>query len=249
MRPRKGQPYYTAYEERYRAIYGQGITHWSAFPAELDAVAADVNAFLVDFSLTPEATPRIVEFGCGEGFVGVWLAERGFDYTGLDIAPSALEKARARLARFGAKARVRQADLTDLKDLSADFFDAAVDVSTLHMLVVDRDRSAYLKEAFRLLKPGAPVLFCHEAFRAGAADEPVTGYEQWLRLSGTDVDTPVEREAWEDGRPVRIRLPLIAARGRSEEQYHREVEVAGFSYLGGTGSADENWMTFLARKP
>lgn len=123
MRPRPGKPYYTAYEERYRSVYGQGVTYWSAYPEELAAVRGDVDSFLTDLGLTPPAlapgapAAHVAEFGCGEGFAGVLLAERGFRYTGLDIAESAVSKARARLARFGRSAEARLADLTDLRDI------------------------------------------------------------------------------------------------------------------------------------
>ena len=53
--------------------------------------------------------------------------------------------------------------------------------------------------------------------------QAIATYEEYLGLFGLDVDTPMEREAWEDGRPVSVRLPLIAARPRSLDQYRAEV--------------------------
>lgn len=39
---------------------------------------------------------RALEIGCGTGTNALWLANRGFDVLGIDIAPLAIERARAR---------------------------------------------------------------------------------------------------------------------------------------------------------
>ena len=41
-------------------------------------------------SLIPEKPARIVEFGCGTGWLSLILAERGFEVTGIDISPDAI---------------------------------------------------------------------------------------------------------------------------------------------------------------
>jgi len=229
MRPDPGKPYYTAYDKRYRAVYGQGVDCWTAHPAELSTVRAEVTEFLDAHRIAPDA--HIVEFGCGEGFVGELLAGLGYPYTGIDIAEAAVAKARKRLARFGQKARVLVDDLLALSAIPDASFDAGMDVACLHMLVLDAGREAYLRNAFRLLRPGAPMLFCNEAWRADAPAERVATYDDWLRLSRTDVDIPEEREAWQDGQFVRIRLPRIVSRARTVAQYRREVTEAGFAFV------------------
>lgn len=245
MRPEPGKPYYTAYDKRYRAVYAQGVEYWSAFPEESAAVKSDVRRFLSEANVQPGA--RVIEFGCGEGSVGVLVAGMGYSYTGVDIAESAIEKARARLAKFGDRVRLHVADILNLAAFSDASFDAALDVSCLHMLVVDADRQRYLREAHRLLKPGAPMLFCKECCRADAKAEVVESYEQWLRLSREDVDTPQTRDAWQDGRVKKVRLPCIAARARSQEQYRAELEGAGFAFENCLCATDKGFLSFQVR--
>jgi ubiquinone/menaquinone biosynthesis C-methylase UbiE len=172
----------------------------------------------------------------------------GYSLTGVDIAVSAIEKARARLAQFGDRVRLHVADILNLAAFSDASFDAGLDISCLHMLVVDTDRRRYLREAYRLLKSGSPMLFCRESCRADATDEVVESYEQWLRLSQADVDKPEPRDAWHDGRPVKIRLPRIASRARSQEQYREELEAARFRLAGVTHAREVKMISFWAQK-
>jgi 2-polyprenyl-3-methyl-5-hydroxy-6-metoxy-1,4-benzoquinol methylase len=44
---------------------------------------------------------RALEIGCGEGELSIRLASMGFDVTGCDIAPEAIEEARMRASRAG----------------------------------------------------------------------------------------------------------------------------------------------------
>ena len=245
MRPDPDKAYYTAYEKRYRAVYAQGVEYWSAFPEESAAVESDVRRFLTEANVQPGA--RVIEFGCGEGAVGALFAGMGYSYTGVDIAESAIEKARARLAEFGDRVRLHVADILNLAAFSDASFDAGLDVSCLHMLVVDADRRRYLREAHRLLKPGAPMLFCQECCRADATTEVVESYEQWLRLSREDVDIPEPRDAWQDGRVKKVHLPRIAARARSQEQYRAEAESAGFAFEICASATDKSFISFRVR--
>lgn len=247
MRPDPDRPYYTAYDKRYSSVYAQGVRYWTAHPEELSAIAYEVASFLERFHLLADETCHIVEFGCGEGYVGELLAQRDYRYTGIDIAGSAAEKATERLARFGDRARILVADILDLSTIPDATFDAGIDVGCLHMLVVDADRQIYLRNAHRVLKRRAPMLFCREAFRPDAAPGIVESYEAWLQLTGVDVDTPQEREAWQDGRTVKIHLPCVAARARTVEQYRSEMETAGFEFLKWRVSGESLNASFYVR--
>jgi SAM-dependent methyltransferase len=75
-----------AWEERYRAK----PAIWSGRPnPQLLAEATD---------LTPG---RALDVGCGEGADAIWLAERGWRVTAVDIATTALERAAAHAAAAG----------------------------------------------------------------------------------------------------------------------------------------------------
>jgi SAM-dependent methyltransferase len=110
---------------------------------------------------------RALELGCGTGTNSVWLAQQGFDVTGVDLAPLAVEKARKRAEAAGVKAHFLAADLLALADLAppCDFF---FDRGCYHAI----RRSAphdYAPAVARRLAPGARGLIL-----AGNAREPHT---------------------------------------------------------------------------
>jgi SAM-dependent methyltransferase len=64
---------------------------------------------------------RALEIGCGTGTNSVWLAEQGFDMTGIDVAPLAIEQAQKRAQAAGVQARFAVADALQMPDLGEPF--------------------------------------------------------------------------------------------------------------------------------
>ncbi len=222
------EKYYQAYEGRYRTVYSQGVKYWSDFPWEVQEDLAGLNSFL-GFVRARPGVDRILEPGCGEGHLAVPLIQKGFDYLGVDLAPSALKKARSRLKEAGLEERARFVlhDATDLSFLPAGSFDLAVDNKFLHMLVVDRDRQRYLTGLRRVLKPGSYVLF-NELYQEGAYPGPVESFKQYLDIFKPDLTTMEERTAYNEGREVKVRIPRVPARPKDQAGYAREMEDNGF---------------------
>ncbi len=225
MRPDKGRPYYTAYEKRYRSVYEQGADRY-AFSPIAEEVQQILGHFIERFELIGK---KVVEFGCGEGWAGLVFAKLGCVYRGYDIAPSGLEKATALLSGY-THAKVCLQDVV-LGGFPRDAFDAGVDVACLHMLVTDADRKKYLRNVYGCLRQGAPMYFVHLRHREDIYEGEVTGYEQWLQITGEDVDTPREMPATKDGSDFAVMIPCIAARPRSESGYRGELTEAGFGVI------------------
>ena len=104
---------------------------------------------------------RAVDLGCGSGANAVFLAEHGFEVTGVDFAAAALEKAQ----RLAANQKVRvdwiEDDLTNFKRLHGPF-DLLVDYGALDDLG-RRDRDRYVEQVTPLAAPGAEfLLWCFE---------------------------------------------------------------------------------------
>jgi methyl halide transferase len=64
---------------------------------------------------------RALELGCGTGTNSVWLAQQGFDVTGVDVAPLAVAQAERRADAAGVKVHFMVADLLQLPDLAGPF--------------------------------------------------------------------------------------------------------------------------------
>src|SRR5262249_31139609 len=60
---------------------------------------------------------RAIDLGCGTGTHAVWLARQGFDVTGVDLSPAAVERARRQAEAAGVAVRFLAADLLDPRDL------------------------------------------------------------------------------------------------------------------------------------
>jgi SAM-dependent methyltransferase len=133
-------------------IYG------SLAPAEIPWNVESPPGFLVELVESRRVTPcRAVDLGCGAGNYAVWLAARGFDVTGVDISPRALDLARRLAAARGVACRFVAADLLgDLGEFDS-AFDFAYDWEVLHH-VFPKDRARYVANVDRMLRPGARYL-------------------------------------------------------------------------------------------
>ena len=139
------QLYYLAYENRYKKVYEAGADYWGHTPND-NELTEYLTEWVNKHNLKGK---RIIEFFCGEGASGVILSKLGCIYHGVDIAPSALQKAKNSLMDFPT---ATVAELNVVLDKIYGLYDAAVDIMGFHMLVTDPDRTAYLKNAFSCLK-------------------------------------------------------------------------------------------------
>lgn len=64
---------------------------------------------------------RALEIGCGTGSNSVWLAQQGFDVTGLDLAPLAVERAKQRASDAKQNVHFAVANVLALPDLGGSF--------------------------------------------------------------------------------------------------------------------------------
>lgn len=223
--PRK--PYYHAYDDRYRRVYAQGVEYWTANPEELRDTRATLDAFLAELAVED---PLVLECGCGEGHLAVHLIGQGYHYIGTDISPAALDKARARVAALPQKANatLHLADSLRLDCVGDASIDVVVDNYHFHMFVPDGDRARYLQQVHRVLKPGGFAYF-RENYAAKPPVGPFVSLEQYVEATGADFTRADEREAWQDGKAVRIELPRLPSRANNQAGYEAELAAANLA--------------------
>ncbi|MDE2490652.1 MAG: class I SAM-dependent methyltransferase [Elusimicrobia bacterium] len=96
---------------------------------------------------------RALEPACGTGRYLEGLLRRGWSVFGYDLSPAMRAFARARLARFGARARIVRGDMRSFR--SAERFDMAFSLlSTFRHLETDREARAFLRATAAALAPG-----------------------------------------------------------------------------------------------
>jgi SAM-dependent methyltransferase len=104
---------------------------------------------------------RAVDLGSGTSSNAIFLAEHGFDVTGVDYAPSAIELGRNRAREADVQVNFIVDNLTDLRHVSGTF-DFLVDYGTLDDLSL-KDRGLYMQNVLPLTHPGSKfLLWCFE---------------------------------------------------------------------------------------
>lgn len=96
---------------------------------------------------------RAIDLGCGTGRNALFLAERGFQVTGVDFASSAIEKARQRAEAADLMAEFVVDDLTNLHNVTGSF-DFLVDAGVMDVLH-PKFRDLYVENVLSLTHPGS----------------------------------------------------------------------------------------------
>ncbi|HOD84602.1 MAG TPA: class I SAM-dependent methyltransferase, partial [Phycisphaerae bacterium] len=104
---------------------------------------------------------KALDLGCGTGTNAIYLAEKGFEVTGLEVAPTALTIAEAKARKAGVKVRWIVGDAANPPEMEP--FDFIFDRGCYHHVRwVNRD--GFVSAVSRLTKPGGQFLLL--SFRA-----------------------------------------------------------------------------------
>ena len=121
----------------------------------------------------------VLEFGCGTGADAVYLAQQGFDVTAVDVAPTAIERARNRVELAGATLRLVLDDIFQFTKTSGPC-DFVYDAGFYHfMRRVDLDR--HLDMLWRVMQPGSLYFVLAGSDRETADDGPPQVSEDEIR--------------------------------------------------------------------
>lgn len=197
------------WEEKYRAR----DAIWSGNPnPQLVAELADL----------PPGTA--LEAGCGEGADAIWLAERGWRVTAVDISATALDRARAHAEARGAEVAGRitwvRADLTDTVPDGAPF-----DLVTTHYVHTTASREALFGRLAAAVAPGGTLLVVgHHETDPRSAD--IAEAHPGVHFTAQDVAADLAPEDWEIAvAEVRTRRAPVGhePHGGDEPQEHHDA--------------------------
>ena len=125
-------------------------------PANVQApedVTARVDRDLSD-AVADLASGKALELGCGTGQNSIWLAQRGWTVTGVDISPGAISEARRAAHAAGLRPVFEVADMTRWAPASR--FDLVF--STFALPARGMGRSRVLETAAAAVAPGGTIL-------------------------------------------------------------------------------------------
>jgi len=126
--------------------------------------ASELKAIVENGTIKPG---KALVLGCGTGTNAVYLASKGFEVTGVDVAPTALVLAEQRAKKSKVKVRWLVADVVLLPDIGS--FDFIFDRGCYHH-VQRYDAAGFVKSMDSRTKAGA-----HFLLLAGNANEPRHG--------------------------------------------------------------------------
>ena len=140
-------------------------------------------------------TGRLLDAGCGIGENALLAASRGADVTGIDVAPTAIARARAKASERGLTARFEIADALDLGRLSLTV-DTVIDSGVFHVFG-DGDRGRYVASLAAVLRPGGTCyLMCFSDRQPGTwgprrvrPDELRTAFSDGWAVESITADT------------------------------------------------------------
>ena len=135
----------------FRTFYRFGFTPWDGHPLPTSLQ----NLIEGDAALVPCTA---LDIGCGTGDNSIYLAEHGWQVTGVDYVQKAVDKARAKASAKGVDVRFEQADVTRLcEENIGSGFALIVDNGCLHGMS-DEDRHDYVREVTAAAAPDARLL-------------------------------------------------------------------------------------------
>jgi SAM-dependent methyltransferase len=121
----------------YKVAYRVGFTPWEELPHHRP-FAETLLRLIAHEETGPRPHGRALDIGTGSGTWGIELAKRGWDVTGVDQVPRALERAGTRVAEARVRMRLVEGDVTRLSVASVGGgFRLLLDTGTFHGLRAD----------------------------------------------------------------------------------------------------------------
>ena len=169
---------------------------------DLPVIPWDIGAaqpVVIEAEAAGRFSGTVVDVGCGLGENAIYLASRGHQVTGIDLAPTAIDQARRQARQRGVAVEFVVADATTLAGFD-DRFDSVLDGACYHCLP-EEARHAYAAALHRATRPDARLtLFCFPSGSSGIAAA--------MGVSEEDLAATWGKAGWEitDLRPARYHV-------------------------------------------
>ena len=175
--------YVSEHQKGYQQIADSGKSSWDELHGRQDFEDALVRHSLsvaLPHCTWQTLTPHALEYGCGTGPGACYLAERGFQVTGIDLDPVAIALARREATARGLAVHYEIGDICAIQDIDIRQYDLVVDSYCLQSIVTDDDRGKLLRFVRNHLGANGYYLICTAGFHtarryADAHFEPQSG--------------------------------------------------------------------------
>ena len=153
----------------YQQIANTGKSSWDELHGRAsfeDAMIRQHLAIALPQCVWQRTPLRALEYGCGTGPGACYLAEQGFEVTGIDLDPTAIALARQEAAKRNLKIDYVVGDICAWPQSNANYYDLIVDSFCLQSIVTEADRALVLRFVRGHLAPGGNYLIFSAGFRA-----------------------------------------------------------------------------------
>lgn len=142
---------YQGHDNVYRKLRAEGKEGWDPMPEITRETLTNLSEMLQAKYVLKIG--KLLELGCGAGNITLYLAGRGYEVYGVDIAPTAIAWAQEKARQQNLKGDFRAGNVIDLRDYSDNYSDFVLDGHCFYCIIGD-DRKLFLSSAYRVLKPG-----------------------------------------------------------------------------------------------
>lgn len=122
----------------------------------------------IPIRLRDSGCKKVLDLGCGSGWLSIFLAREGFEVTGIDLVEHALRLASQWAAQEKLSAKFEVADIANLP-YGEGTFDAIVANSILEHLTLELAEKTF-EQLKKVLKPGGLMFGCFDKVGSGPGD-------------------------------------------------------------------------------
>ena len=126
-------------------MYRAGTVPWDLGKPDLNLIHTVTS--------TPISPCKTLEIGCGTGDNAIWLAQQGFEVLAVDAVPIAIEQAREKAAKAGARCDFHVLDVF-LEQFAGGPYHFAFDRGFLHTIDSDQVRKSFAEKLAGSLDEG-----------------------------------------------------------------------------------------------
>ena len=241
--------YYHAYDHNYREAYRNGAAYMDEGSKTVDEWLTRLQELLQKTEF-PCTHTRLLDVGCGDGTISLFLSGLGYDYTGVDISKAAVETARRRAREANRDVDVRLGNAMELDEFKDGEFSIVLDSYCFHMLVIDAHRAAYLESVKRVLSDTGKFVLLALLDDPGAIDKPVSSFSEWQDTLPESAHSSVPYQKCIEGEWRTIEGTRIYLLGRSQSMdgYTKEITSAGFDIEYSVTWEDQRKTAFICGK-
>lgn len=201
--------YYQAYEERYQSVHRLGYLWFSTEPTPEVLQWKKLKEIPV--------TEPILEVGCGEGRDILYLANQGYQMSGVDISSQAIRKCCEIAQRKNLVVDWIVSDALFMTKQIHKRYKWVYSIATLHMLVNTDDRIFFLKELYNMLRPGGCALLVNK------------GDGTTERFTDSKRAFEEEERILQYKKEIQVKVAATSFRAVDWDHHIREIEEAGFT--------------------